>query len=437
MNAPHRPWRPLLVGEEAAAAHAVVLDIAERLRNPAGTSWEINPLAADLPRSVSRRAASFSSGAAGIAVFFAYLHQFDADQGYEATSLEYLNAALERVEEPPFSWAFFGGLPGVAWTATHLSDPQTRESSCDPVSDVDDLLAEHLARPARRGDFDLISGLVGCGVFALERLPRPGAAHCLARIVQQLDDMAEKRPGGVTWLTPPDMVPRDHLSRAPCGYYNFGVAHGVPGVIALLASARAAGIARSTADSLLEGAVAWLKSCALPPGGDTVFPKWIPKGMPMREPSRLAWCYGDPGIAATLLHAARCADEPAWGREAVRWALAAAATPLSRSGVLDAGLCHGAAGLTHLFNRMYQATGEEPLSDAARIWLQRTLGLRREGEGIAGFLSYKPQPDPERPWVAQSGFLTGAAGIGLALLTAISSLEPAWDRALLLSGARR
>jgi hypothetical protein len=34
-------------------------------------------------------------------------------------------------------------------------------------------------------------------------------------------------------------------------------------------------------------------------------------------------------------------------------------------------------------------------------------------------------------WIAESGLLTGAAGIALALLAATTSVEPTWDRLLL------
>jgi hypothetical protein len=42
-------------------------------------------------------------------------------------------------------------------------------------------------------------------------------------------------------------------------------------------------------------------------------------------------------------------------------------------------------------------------------------------------------------WRPESGFLTGSAGIGLALLAATTPVEPEWDRVLLttLRGARR
>jgi hypothetical protein len=36
-------------------------------------------------------------------------------------------------------------------------------------------------------------------------------------------------------------------------------------------------------------------------------------------------------------------------------------------------------------------------------------------------------------WSDETGFLTGAAGIGLALLAALTPVEPEWDRVLLLS----
>ena len=36
-------------------------------------------------------------------------------------------------------------------------------------------------------------------------------------------------------------------------------------------------------------------------------------------------------------------------------------------------------------------------------------------------------------WRDEPGFLTGAAGIGLALLAALFPVEPAWDRVLLAS----
>jgi hypothetical protein len=141
----------------------------------------------------------------------------------------------------------------------------------------------------------------------------------------------------------------------------------------------------------------------------------VPKGG-RPEPSRSAWCYGDPGIAAALLGAARSVGETAWEKEALAIARRAAERPPDGTGVRDAGLCHGAAGLGHLFNRMFQATGDERLGKASRFWLERTLEMRE-----------RPSEHSDR------GILEGVAGIALALLAAVSSTPPEWDRMLLVS----
>ncbi len=171
---------------------------------------------------------------------------------------------------------------------------------------------------------------------------------------------------------------------------------------------------------------------------------WIPGSTPAStratcprrssNPSRLAWCYGDPGIAATLLATARAVGEPDWEKEAIAIGLHSAARPEATALIRDAGLCHGSAGLGHLFNRLYQATGEERFAEAARHWLLHVMSFQVRGEGVAGYRAWEVNPETKEPgWRPDAGFLEGATGIGLALLGAVSNVDPAWDRVLLLS----
>ena len=95
-------------------------------------------------------------------------------------------------------------------------------------------------------------------------------------------------------------------------------------------------------------------------------------------------------------------------------------------------LCHGAAGLGHLFNRMFQATGQQCLAEASRFWFERAIGMRRPGRGIGGYEAWAIRDDGEMTWQADQGLLVGAAGIALAMMAATSDVEPAWDRMLLV-----
>ena len=161
----------------------------------------------------------------------------------------------------------------------------------------------------------------------------------------------------------------------------------------MLARAAARGAAPESARALLHGAMAWLLSRKLPANGESVFPPAWGPGAEAQSDAR-AWCYGDPGIAAALLLAARAAGRARLGGGSPRPRPHRGAAAAETSGVVDAGLCHGAAGLGHLFNRLHQATGDPELLAAARAWLGRALDLREPGRGVGGFSAWGPEYSP-------------------------------------------
>jgi hypothetical protein len=336
--------------------------------------------------------------------------------------------------------SLYGGFTGIGWTMAHLREQLVDADDEDPNVAIDEVLLAYLDRSPWTVEYDLISGLVGLGVYALERLPRASARECLERIVQRLTDLAERHAdGGITWPTPPELLPSHQREKCPNGYYNLGLAHGVPGVIAFLGQVCVARIGGEKARALLDGGVTWLLKQKLSATNRSTFPAWV---TPDNEPGdcRLAWCYGDVGVAAALLVAARAVNSPDWELEAIEIARRAARRRRSTAGVKDAALCHGAAGLGHIFNRFFQATGEASFRQAARYWFDHTLDLRITGEGGGGFSAYRAAYSGHKEyWESEIGFLEGAAGIALALLAAAADVEPKWDRLLLvsISGANR
>jgi hypothetical protein len=393
-------WRPLLTGESAREASDAVRQIAALLREPTAPAYDGAHRA-----EVSQARWNLGAGRAGTALLMAYLGDEDAAAALLEAAIANMNADDAAVE--PGLWT---GLTGLAWVRRHLIGGDE--------DDVDAWLDAQVAQ-GWRGPHDLVSGLVGIGVHALERLPSAAAAAALRHIVAQLAALAEPSPTGLAWRTPPSLLPPDHRARFPQGQYNLGVAHGVPGITAFLARAAHADV--PGARRLLDGAMAWLLARSswpsiLGPDGEEV-------------PTRPGWCYGEVGIAAALGMAAQAVREPAWASAALALARRAASRAVDEEPVYDAGLCHGAAGIGHLFNRLYQATGDEVLGEAGRRWLGRALGLCRPGQGIAGFGCW----DAAAGWLDEPGLLKGAAGVALALLAAVSEEAPSWDRVLLVS----
>lgn len=415
-------WSPILSSEAADRALRVVEEIAADVRKSAEEQREESP-------TWLRRGPSLAGGDAGEAYFFTYLDQVRPGEGYDDLAMTLLERSIEAtgsLQAPP---GLYSGFSGVAWTLEHLRGRLFEDDGGeDPGEEVIAALIEHVSLSPWRGHYDLISGLVGFAVYALERLPRPGGRECLEKIVARLAETAERRPDGVTWLTGPDLMIDRDLEAYPQGNYNLGVAHGVPGVIGVLAQACAAGV---DARELLDGSVAWLLDQKVPAGTGSIFPYNVAPGDNEPRPTRLAWCYGDLGIAASLLMAARTVGQKDWEREAVAIARASAARAEDTAGVIDAGICHGAAGAAHLFNRLYQATGDAALRDAALFWLERTFGYRKPGQGVGGYEMWTVGESMQLSWQSDPGFLTGSSGVGLVLLAAASNVEPEWDRVLL------
>lgn len=408
-------WQPILHGSTKESALDAIRSIAEGLQ-----ALRLRP---DLPRLH----ASVMVGASGMALLYAYLARVMPESGANMTAASLLEEAIDLVASEPMDASLYNGFTGVGWTIAHLRHQLFDPADDDPAEAVDEALLELLDRPTWKGQFDLTQGLTGMGLYALERLPHPAAAAILTRVIDHLDAIAERNSKGITWFTHPGILPDSHGQVFPKGYYNLGMAHGMPGIVAFLAAACVAGAGNEKARRLLGGAAAWLLAHRQPEGCSTALPAMVgPDGTTV--PARSAWCYGDPGLSVMLLGAARAAGEQTWEQEAVAIARLAARRPIEEAEADTPGFCHGTAGLGHIFNRLYQATGDPVLGKSATDWFERTLAMRQPGRGIGGYPAWWVGRPGEVTTGEDPSLLTGAAGIALCLLAATSSVEPAWDR---------
>ena len=145
-------------------------------------------------------------------------------------------------------------------------------------------------------------------------------------------------------------------------------------------------------------------------------------------PSRAAWCYGAPGIARALWLAGLALQDSNLIEIAVSSLHAVTRRPKADRAIDSPTFCHGVAGLLQIMLRSVNETEDSLLIGEVRLLVEQILSLW-DPESYLGFRSIEPG---ER-FVDQPGFLDGAAGVAITLLSAASDEPPSWDRLFMLA----
>jgi hypothetical protein len=450
-------WRPLLEAHERSDALAVARTVATRLRNPSCVDRAVASaqLHTRYPRSINWRPNSLSQGYAGLAVLWSTADACLPDEGWDVVGHEHLQLAVQALQGlPRLGYGAGSGIAGVAFAAQLLSRGGKRyrrllsalESAlASQMSSAATALARSPPHGVNPSTFDVISGLSGAARYLLLRREEDLLKECLEGVLRCLVALSGETDGLPHWHTPAHCINDDATRQLfPYGNLNCGLAHGIPGPLALLSLAARCGIVvdgqleamRRMADWLLRQCiddgwgVNWPTAVPLPgPAGRWPGPP-DPEAPDAAQPraSRTAWCYGSPGIARALWHAGAALSDDAYTGIATSAMEAVYRRPPRARQIDSPTFCHGVAGLQQVTLRFAHDSGKPLFVDAAQA-LHRQLVQAYEPDSLLGYRSIEPGGIR----IDQPGLLDGAAGVALVLMAAATSVEPAWDALFLLS----
>jgi lantibiotic modifying enzyme len=343
----------------------------------------------------------------------------------------------------------FGGLSGLAFVAWYLSRSGTRYQRLLATLDHNLIhklkpMITHLTAQ-REGvavnAFDVISGVSGVAVYLLNRLESAEVESTLNELVRSLVELSHEESGLPRWHTPPHLSSRDDfmLQQFPNGYLNCGLAHGIPGPLAVLALAYLAGVRCDGLEDAIDCLASWLDGHRLDDGWGINYPAGVGLMPPGDPAGRIApvnaspraqagWCYGSPGVARALYFAGLALGRQEYCDLAVGAIEAVMRRPVAARIIDSPTFCHGVAGLLEIVLRFANDTGAPTLQAAAESLTEQLLSLH-EPHSLLGFRSI----ELEGKRVDQPGLLDGAPGVALVLLSASCEIEPGWDRIFLLS----
>jgi lantibiotic modifying enzyme len=368
-------------------------------------------------------------GKAGIVLFLFYYARMTREEKYVDFAHQLINEMFDEINNEASIHTLAGGLAGVGWMMEHLVQNDFVEADTDEILEsLDPFLHKAMIYDIEQGNYDFLHGALGCGAYFYSRLAKKESEGYLHELVDHLDKLKQTfadKNGAIAWRSQLDP------EKGTEGF-NLSLSHGLASIIAFLAKLLDKQIYTEKVSPLLEGAVRYMLSYQLDiTKFQSNFPSWITDDYTPAH-SRLAWCYGDLGIGSTLWQAAKSAGNKEWEDAAVKTLLhSTGRKDLKENIVIDAGLCHGSAGIGHINNRMFQQTGIVPFKETAVYWLEQTLKMATYQDGYAGYKVW--HTERYGGWLAEPGLLEGIAGIGLMMISMISDIEPRWDRCLFLS----
>jgi lantibiotic modifying enzyme len=321
------------------------------------------------------------------------------------------------------------GLAGIGWLFEYLSRKGfISEDTNELLSEFDQVLSVALQKFMIYHNYDFLHGGTGVAIYFLQRVRKnPELLPVLNRFIVDLHTMSETMPNGtMTWRSVFEWETGEMA-------YNLSLSHGMAATIWLLTRlSTIKGLNQELVTQMLHNSIAFVLEQELDRQNYFCY---FPSARLLESdkvlPSRLGWCYGDLGIATTLYQAGKTLNRQDWINKAMEILLYTAEKrrDLERNAVKDAGLCHGTAGIGHIFYRMWLNTHLPEFKQAADYWFEQTLKMARFSDGLAGYKTWHGK----KGWQNEYSFLEGIAGIGLALMSYYYEIEPSWDECLLLS----
>ena len=396
-------------GAQAVSYKDIAIDAekwirASRIETAAGVTWPADPAN---PKSTS---ASLYSGSPGIVLFLLELHHATGRREYLDEARRGADDLIARVATEKGTGLYdgvagLGFVLGETWRATR--DDKYLNAAKNAVR----VLTARASVTGRGVQWsatsDIIAGGAGTGLFLLHAADvlRADDARALAiRAGDRLLELGIPENGGLKWRMTPSFA-----RLMP----NFS--HGTAGIAYFLATLHKA----TREPRFLDGAIAgarYLQAIAKTEGNICLVPHNQPDGLDLYY---LSWCHGPAGTARLFYQLAQATGDNSW----MTW-VHRSANALLTSGIPEqrtpgfwnnVSQCCGSAGVAQFMLDLHGVTRDpKHLAFAEKMTADLLARATRDDKG-SRWIQAEHRVRPEL-LVAQTGYMQGAAGIGMWLL---------------------
>lgn len=285
-------------------------------------------------------------------------------------------------------------------------------------------------------NYDAISGLSGVGHYLLGHAHEDMAEDALRSIAEYFVLLCRKVkkndasvPGWFEWGLDDRAYPN--------GYFDFSVSHGIAGPLSVLIhlwkeNRFVSGQKEAVLEIVKEYAFICEKFQNKLWSGKVSMEQYVCDAVEMPY-GREGWCYGSITVANILSEAMECVRVPYIQTLAEKRMLEVAEMDVEALGLQMPILCHGYAGTSAVFRKMYDASGEEEYLKQAKRLRKKAISCFSPNSdyGFPYEEEYALRGQIQKRSIDKLDFLEGSAGILMELLAWIKP-KSCFERMLLL-----
>jgi len=388
----------------AAAEKAAAWIRASAIESPEGLTWPADP------KDPASANTTLYAGSPGIVLFFLEACNATGNEAYLRDARRGADALLAAVPKET-GMGLYEGLSGVLFaleeTFKATGDQKYRRGVIDGLRRIKEHASQKGAGLEWGSVTDIISGGAGTGLFLLYAFRETGDRAWLdlaSRAGTRLIELGRPENGGLKWAMDPDY---------PRLMPNFS--HGTAGIAYFLARLYQETKKREFLDAAQAGARYLLSVAKTEDETCQVF-HHEPDG---KDLYYLGWCHGPVGTARLFYALSQATGDKAW----LAW-VRKSANSLLKSGIPEKespgfwnndGICCGLAGVGEFFLDLGRKLGDKSYLDFSGRVTARLLAKASSDDGRMFWVQAEHRSRPEL-LVAQTGYMQGAAGIGMFLL---------------------
>lgn len=370
---------------------------------------------------------SLYMGDLGRVLYYAYRFLQTQDEKFSFECKKLLETIIDKSSDYALDSTLGNGITGICWIVKHLVDLGILEKSdIAVVEDVLPYVDVSIGQDYKKGNYDYIYGCMGkisC-LSAYNFICKNGNDD---KILSFFNDLKHEDDSGIFWM---DTDNTDQV--------NLGNAHGMPSIVLFLLNTVDKMGAKYS--ELIPKSIDWILSQRKKEGVST-FPY---NSDDNDHDSRLAWCFGDLGIAYMLFVAAEQYNNDEWYTAALEISEKASQRILKNSGIVhiengdffDTGFCHGTSGVAYLFSKLAAKTQSSKVDSAAKYWSEVNLSnVERHVQYFKNLpkQDYDSEQSMDSPYCQNIGLLEGIIGSALVTITSTQENLDGWSELFLLN----